>query len=163
MKEIGEYLKETRIEAGVSLDEAAEDLNLSENVLENIESGNVRAFKDIYALKDDVIAYAKYLGIDSEKIEDEFNEFLFEKTSKISVADIMNAQRVKDEEENKRQVISPYTMEYKEKKNLRPIYFSILLIFIAIIVVYLISLYLNKTPDREDELRGVIYEEQFTK
>jgi hypothetical protein len=163
VKEIGEYLKETRIEAGVSLDEAAEDLNLSENVLENIESGNVRAFKDIYALKDDVIAYAKYLGIDSEKIEDEFNEFLFEKTSKISVADIMNAQRVKDEEENKRQVISPYTMEYKEKKNLRPIYFSILLIFIAIIVIYLISLYLNKTPDREDELRGVIYEEQFTK
>ena len=163
MKEIGEYLKETRIEAGVSLDEAAEDLNLSENVLENIESGNVRAFKDIYTLKDDVIAYAKYLGIDSEKIEDEFNEFLFEKTSKISVADIMNAQRVKDEEENKRQVISPYTMEYKEKKNLRPIYFSILLIFIAIIVIYLISLYLNKTPDREDELRGVIYEEQFTK
>lgn len=163
MKEIGEYLKETRIEAGVSLDEAAEDLNLSENVLENIESGNVRAFKDIYALKDDVIAYAKYLGIDSEKIEDEFNEFLFEKTSKISVADIMNAQRVKDEEENKRQVISPYTMEYKEKKNLKPIYFSILLIFIAIIVIYLISLYLNKTPDRVDELRGVIYEEQFTK
>ena len=163
MKEIGEYLKETRIEAGVSLDEAAEDLNLSENVLENIESGNVRAFKDIYALKDDVIAYAKYLGIDSEKIEDEFNEFLFEKTSKISVADIMNAQRVKDEEENKRQVISPYTMEYKEKKNLKPIYFSILLIFIVIIVIYLISLYLNKTPDREDELRGVIYEEQFTK
>jgi uncharacterized protein-like protein len=163
VKEIGEYLKETRIEAGVSLDEAAEDLNLSENVLENIESGNVRAFKDIYALKDDVIAYAKYLGIDSEKIEDEFNEFLFEKTSKISVADIMNAQRVKDEEENKRQVISPYTMEYKEKKNLKPIYFSILLIFIAIIVIYLISLYLNKTPDREDELRGVIYEEQFTK
>lgn len=163
MKEIGEYLKETRIEAGVSLDEAAEDLNLSENVLKNIESGNVRAFKDIYALKDDVIAYAKYLGIDSEKIEDEFNEFLFEKTSKISVADIMNAQRVKDEEENKRQVISPYTMEYKEKKNLRPIYFSILLIFIAIIVIYLISLYLNKTPDRVDELRGVIYEEQFTK
>ena len=163
MKEIGEYLKETRIEAGVSLDEAAEDLNLSENVLENIESGNVRAFKDIYALKDDVIAYAKYLGIDSEKIEDEFNEFLFEKTSKISVADIMNAQRVKDEEENKRQVISPYTMEYKEKKNLRPIYISILLIFIVIIVIYLISLYLNKTPDRVDELRGVIYEEQFTK
>ena len=163
MKEIGEYLKETRIEAGVSLDEAAEDLNLSENVLENIESGNVRAFKDIYALKDDVIAYAKYLGIDSEKIEDEFNEFLFEKTSKISVADIMNAQRVKDEEENKRQVISPYTMEYKEKKNLRPIYISILLIFISIIVIYLISLYLNKTPDRVDELRGVIYEEQFTK
>lgn len=163
MKEIGEYLKETRIEAGVSLDEAAEDLNLSENVLENIESGNVRAFKDIYALKDDVIAYAKYLGIDSEKIEDEFNEFLFEKTSKISVADIMNAQRVKDEEENKRQVISPYTMEYKEKKNLRPIYISILLIFIAIIVIYLISLYLNKAPDRVDELRGVIYEEQFTK
>jgi uncharacterized protein-like protein len=163
VKEIGEYLKETRIEAGVSLDEVAEDLNLSENVLENIESGNVRAFKDIYALKDDVIAYAKYLGIDSEKIEDEFNEFLFEKTSKISVADIMNAQRVKDEEENKRQVISPYTMEYKEKKNLRPIYISILLIFIAIIVIYLISLYLNKTPDRVDELRGVIYEEQFTK
>ena len=44
MKELGEYLKHTRVSNGVSLAEAAEDLELSTSQLENIESGNVRAF-----------------------------------------------------------------------------------------------------------------------
>ena len=51
MKELGEYLKHTRIDNGVSMEEAAEDLELSTSQLENIESGNVRAFKDVYGLK----------------------------------------------------------------------------------------------------------------
>ena len=40
MKELGEYLKHTRIDNGVSMEEAAEDLGLSTSQLENIESGN---------------------------------------------------------------------------------------------------------------------------
>ena len=68
MKELGEYLKRTRISNGVSLTEACEDLEFSTSHLENIESGNVRAFKDVYELKEDIKVYAKYLGLDSEKV-----------------------------------------------------------------------------------------------
>ena len=83
MKELGEYLKRTRISNGVSLTEACEDLEFSTSHLENIESGNVRAFKDVYELKEDIKVYAKYLGLDSEKVIDEFNNFLFQHTSKM--------------------------------------------------------------------------------
>ena len=68
MKELGEYLKRTRIGNGVSITEACEDLELSTSQLENIESGNVRAFKDVYELKDYIKLYAKYLGLDSDKV-----------------------------------------------------------------------------------------------
>ena len=60
MKELGEYLKSARIKNGVSLTEVSEDLNLSTALLENIESGNVRAFKDIYELSL-MISYLKKL------------------------------------------------------------------------------------------------------
>ena len=62
MKELGEYLKQTRRNHGVSLEEAAEDLSISPGELENIESANIRAFKDMYELKHLVKEYAKYLG-----------------------------------------------------------------------------------------------------
>ena len=97
MKELGDYLKRTRISNGVSLAEAAEDLDLSTVQLENIESGNIKAFKDVYDLKEDVRQYAKYLGLNPEKVIDEFNGFLFEHTSKISLDDIKMARKKMEE------------------------------------------------------------------
>ena len=58
MKELGEYLKKTRIGNGVSITEACEDLEFSTSHLENIESGNVKAFKDVYELRDSIKQYA---------------------------------------------------------------------------------------------------------
>ena len=94
MKEIGEELKQLRKKSGVDLEEASHDLNISEIELECIEAGNAKAFKDIYELKDKVRLYAKYLGVDEDKIADEFNDFLFEKTSKISLNDV---KKIKEE------------------------------------------------------------------
>ena len=88
MKEIGEELRQLRKKSGVDISEASHDLNISEVELECIEAGNAKAFKDIYELKDKVRLYAKYLGVDEDKIADEFNDFLFEKTSKISLNDV---------------------------------------------------------------------------
>ena len=85
MKELGSYLRRTRIENGVNLEEAADDMNISVTQLENIESGNTRAFKDVYKLKQQIKMYAKYLGLNPDKVIDAFNEFLFEHTSKISL------------------------------------------------------------------------------
>ena len=90
MKELGEDLKNTRISNGVSVAEAAEDLDISTAQLQNIESGNVKAFKDVYELRDYVKLYAKYLGLNSDTIVDEFNGFLFQHTSKISSKDIFD-------------------------------------------------------------------------
>ena len=45
MKEIGEKLKAAREEHGVSVDEAAEDLNLRASQIENIEKGNLKVFR----------------------------------------------------------------------------------------------------------------------
>ena len=87
MKELGEYLKQTRLSNGVSITEACEDLEFSTSHLENIESGNVKAFKDIYELKESIRVYAKYLGLDGDKLVDTFNEYLFEYTSRIPVKD----------------------------------------------------------------------------
>ena len=136
MKELGDYLKRTRIDNGVSLAEAAEDLDLSTTQLENIESGNVKAFKDVYDLKEDIRQYAKYLGLNPEKVIDEFNGFLFEHTSKISLEDIRMAQKKMEEEEKK--VTSPYTKEYKKK--ISPLPFVLAIVFICLLSLILILL-----------------------
>lgn len=151
MKELGAYLKRTRISNGVSITEACEDLEFSTAHLENIESGNVRAFKDVYELRDSIKLYAKYLGLDPDKIVDEFNGFLFQHTSKISLDDILEAQ--KKRQDNKK-VKSPYTKEYKEKTNIWPVFVISLILFIVICVVFVVVTNINKKPVQVDELMG---------
>lgn len=159
MKELGQYLKQTRIGNGVSLTEACEDLDFSTTQLENIEGGNVRAFKDVYELKDSIKVYAKYLGLDPDKVIDEFNGFLFQHTSKISLDDIRAAQKKKEVEEENKKVKSPYTMEYKEKFNFWPIICIAIGILLLILIVYLIVSNINKAPERVDELIGCVRED----
>lgn len=64
LKEIGEYLRDERRKNGVSINEASEDLNVNSSLIEAIEDGNSKAFKDIFELKDLIKVYAKYLGLD---------------------------------------------------------------------------------------------------
>lgn len=161
MKELGAYLKQARISNGVSITEACEDLEFSTSHLENIESGNVRAFKDVYELKESIKLYAKYLGLDSDKVVDEFNNFLFQHTSKISLDDILEAQKRK--EETKRKVKSPYTKEYKEKMNLWPIFSAIVGLLCLLLIIYFIFTHTHKVPKRVNELRAnygkeIVYE-----
>ena len=154
MKELGEYLKQTRVGNGVSITEACEDLELSTSQLENIESGNVKAFKDIYELRDYIKLYAKYLGLNSDKVLDEFNNFLFQHTSKISLDDIVAAQKKKESEVQERKIKSPYTKEYKEKFNFMPIIYFITGVLIIILIVFLILNFIHKPPERTNELKG---------
>ena len=159
MKELGEYLKRTRIGNGVSLTEACEDLDISTAHLENIESGNVRAFKDVYELKESIKVYAKYLGLDPDKVVDEFNGFLFQHTSKISLDDIRAAQKKKEEEEEKKRVKSPYTVEYKEKFNFWPFVYIAIGIVLLITIIYIVISRINEAPERVDELKSYVVEE----
>ena len=160
MKELGAYLKEQRIATGVGAEEAASDLEITLDDIENIESGNVKAFKDIYELKESVRAYAKYLGLKNDKVMEEFNNFIFQHTSRISLEDIQAAQKRKEEAEQKK-VKSPYTKEYKEKINLWPLVYILVGVIVLFVVVYIIVNSINRAPKRINELKlreEVVYE-----
>lgn len=156
MKEIGEYLREERRKNSVSINEASEDLNINPSLLEAIEEGNSRAFKDIFELKDIVKSYAKYLGLDVSQILDEFNDFIFEKTSKISLEDI---RKVKNDEEKSNHVISPYTKIKHTRYDIAPLVLLIAILLFISLVVYLVLKVATKEPTMSKELReGVVYE-----
>ena len=140
MKEIGELLKETRTQNGVTIEEAAEDLNYKVSQLESIENGDFKNFKDIFLLKCIITDYAKYLGLNSEEIIDEFNEYVFESTSKIPIDDIEKASKKKEDDK----IMSPYTKQEKEKSKL-PLILAI--IFVILIVAFIIVTIYNGTKD----------------
>ena len=118
MNEIGEALKYARESSGVSLNEASKDLSMKPEILENIEDGRTGAFKDIYELKEYIASYAKYLGLDEKNLIDEFNEYMFEYTSKIPIKEIEKTIELKIKEEKKDdKVISPYTKTNKKYNN----------------------------------------------
>lgn len=136
MKEIGEEFKEKREEIGITIEEVSSDLGKDVILIENLESGNHKVFKDILELKDMVKTYAKYLGLDDEKLLGELDDFLFEKTSKISIEDIqerLKQEQAKRKEEKK--VRTPYTLEFENKKNLT------LVVILFIVVVILVLFY----------------------
>ena len=159
MKELGEYLKHTRISSGLSINEVCEDLDFSTSLLENMESGNVKAFKDVYTLRDFIKKYANYLGLDADKVIDEFNDFLFAHTSRISLEEIQEAKRIV--EENTKKVKSPYTIEHKEKINLWPILYIIVGILFLSLILYIVLNAVNKTPVKSNELMPIVEKEMF--
>ena len=142
MKEIGESLKEAREEMGISYEEAAEDLKLLKEDIENMEEGNVTYFKDIFNLKDLIKEYSKYLGLDSDKMLDDFNEYLFDYTSKISLDDIKKAKKKRDKEDRKKekQISSPYTVDVSKFLTVPKI---IIIILVLLIVLSLIMFFLD--------------------
>ena len=154
MKEIGEKLKEARESIGVSIEEAAEDLKISASQIIDIENGNVEHFQDVFNLKYFIRDYAKYLGLNKEEIVDDFNEYLFDYTSKLSLEDIKKESKSKQENKIK----SPYTIERKSEK----IYQNI--VYIAIVVVFLTIVVLLYTIVKDDDknndnlVYGGIYE-----
>ena len=118
MKEIGETLKEARESIGVSIEEVAGDLKVRPNQIENIEEGNMKAFKDVLYVKNLVKEYAKYLGLNYDDMIDEFNEYMFEYTSKIPIKEIEKTIELQIKEEKKEdEVISPYTKKAKRYSN----------------------------------------------
>lgn len=137
MKEIGRQFKEKREEIGITIEEVSNDLNKDIILIENLESGNHKVFKDILELKDTIKLYAKYLGLDDEKLLEEVNDFVFEKTSKISVEDVKERlEREKEKKKDEKKIHTPYTLELKQKKNLT------LGIIVVIIIIILILFYI---------------------
>ena len=153
MKEIGEALKEARERIGISIEEAANDLKLKPSQIEDIEAGNKDAFKDIFYLKYFIRDYSKYLGLNYEDMVDDFNEFLFDYTSKLSLDDIKKAKNKVDNKTRKleKRVVSPYTYEKKKRINI----FPILLYLLIIILIIGIGLFAINQIDNKEEPKPV--------
>ena len=145
MKELGSYLKEKREANGVSVDEAADDLKIDVFLLESLEDGNTRAFKDLLGIREIVKEYSKYLGLNSEEVIEEFNDFLFEHTSKISLKDIMEAE--KKEEQKANEVSSPYTYIRKRKHSV--VKLKVLGVWLALILLLILIVILIYMPKSE--------------
>ena len=137
MKEIGEKLKEARENMGITIDEVATDLNVPKKQVENLEEGSMESFKDVFYLKYFIRDYAKYLGLNKEDLVDEFNEYLFDYTSKLSLEEIKKAQKEEKKDKIENKIKSPYTIERE-----RGIYIPPIIIYGAIIVLIGILLYL---------------------
>lgn len=139
MEEIGNLFETTRETAGISLKEVSEDLSIEEAILENIEDGRTGAFSDVFELKKFVFNYAKYLGLDAEKIIEQFNEYIFELTSKIPVKEIekqVSANQKIEEESKEQKVVSPYTKTEKKKINWLYIF-----TFTIVVICFLFSIF----------------------
>ena len=147
MKEIGQKLKLKREENGVSLEEAASDLKMRVSQLESIEEGKKEDFKDVFSLKYFIRDYAKYLGLRYEDIVDEFNEYLFDYTSKLSLDDIKKAKK-KDSKKEEARISSPYTLEPKEPYHISPLIF----IMLGIALVLVVGLFIiNRNEDNNED------------
>lgn len=153
MKDIGEKLKEARESIGVSIEEVAEDLKLRPSQIENIENGNVEAFQDVFYLKYFIRDYAKYLGLDKDELIDEFNEYLFDYTSKLSIDDIKKESRRKKEDENK--IKSPYTVERKNERLMQ--YFTYGAIFVLFVIICYLLFVIATSDNNKGEDNNIVY------
>lgn len=154
MNDIGIKLKAAREKIGISLEEAAEDMKVSLEQINEIETGEMDNFQDIYFLKYFIRDYAKYLGLDKEELVDEFNEYLFDYTSKLSLEEIKKeVKQVKDE---LNRIKSPYTIE-RETNNFLQYFICLVIILLILIVGFLI--YFIATDDKDGGntigLRGI--------
>ena len=159
VKEIGNTFKERREEIGIKLEEAAGDLEITVAQLENLEDGNINAFKDIFFLKELIKKYATYLNVNEEELMEDFNDFVFDYTSKIPVEEIEKLE----EKETRKRISSPYTRKRVRNAKMKPVYFfSVITVILVSITLIILNVFLNKQRELNLNLGSeIIYE--FTK
>lgn len=167
MKDIGESFREKREEFGISKEEAASDMDITLAQLDNLEDGNANAFKDVFFLKELIKKYAKYLNINEDEIMSEYNEFMFNYTSRIPISEIekkVSEIKKEEEKESSKKVFSPYTkITSEDKTKSKKIIYIIIAVFVVILITLIVLLVKNKVDNENfvgfNLLKGVdIYE-----
>jgi len=152
MNDIGLRLKEKREENGVSIEEVAEDLKMRPSQIISLEEGKKEDFKDVVFLKYFIRDYAKYLGLDGEEMVDDFNEFLFDFTSKIPLEEI---EKAKQTNVNKKEVTSPYTSVGSDKRGLK-IVLAVVSVIILLVIGYFVMSNIKGNDFQDDNITYVI-------
>ena len=138
MKEIGEKIKAARENMGIQIEEVSTDLKVTTKQIIDLEEGNMEAFKDIFYLKYFIRDYAKYLGLNKEDLVDEFNEYLFDYTSKLSLEEIKKARKEEKKDKIENKIKSPYTIERQDGFYIPPIIIYGLIIVLIVLLLILI-------------------------
>lgn len=134
----GELFKSARESSGVSLEEASNDLDIPVIELEQIEACAFGAFEDIYELKKKILEYSKYLGLDLNDVLEDFNDYMFDYTSKIQLTDIEREMKELEKEEKmdeENRISSPYTKYYPKERTLPYIIGGILIVVLVLLIV----------------------------
>ena len=144
------YTAEDEAIREVEADYKALESELREEI-ENIETGNIDAFKDVFYLKYFIRDYSKYLGLSYEDMIDEFNEYLFDYTSKISLDDIKKAKKKAERNQAKKdkRIASPYTIERRKKINLKIVLLVFLSILAMLMLVFIVKQVVNNTESKQ--------------
>lgn len=150
MKEIGETFKEKREAIGLSIQEVCNDLEVTPAQIENLEDGSINAFKDVFFLKDLIANYAKYLNLDKDEIIEQYNSYVFDFTSKISLDEILSKTKEMElKEKETKKVISPYTKKQKQPNNSNRWVLVTLIVLIAMIVLGVVVVSLLDTDEHD--------------
>ncbi len=98
--------------------------------------------------------YSKYLGLDYEDMIDDFNEFLFDYTSRISLDDIKKARKqVENSKKNQeKRVVSPYTYEKNEDNKSLSIVIYIIIICVISLCLFLIISKMNRSNNKTNTI-----------
>ena len=158
MKEIGESFREARETIGISKSEVIKDLNITESQLDNLEDGNINAFKDVFFLKETIKKYAKYLNLDEDEIIDKFNDFMFNFTSRIPVEDILEQTReinILESKNTENKIVSPYTVKRKKTNGIK--YALIYIISVIVLAILVILIVKHFTDKQEKSINTINY------
>lgn len=156
MKDIGKEFRTKRKSMGVKIKEVCEDLDITEAQLENLEEGNINAFKDIFFLKETMKKYSRYLNIDEEETMNRFNEYVFDYTSKIPVKELTQQLRmIEQEEKEERKVKSPYTQKTKITNKVNPIFTYIMLVIVIVVVAVVVISVIKTSVEKNNTISYV--------
>lgn len=148
MNEIGENFREARTSSSISIEEASSDTCIPLEALEQIEEGSIGSFKDIFKLREYLQTYAKYLGIDPNSVIDDFNEYMFEYTSKIPLDDLEKEMAVQEkekiiEETGQIKIVTPYLKPTEESHTAKYVFIAVIIILlVAVTLIWAIKLVL---------------------
>ena len=165
MKEIGQSFKEARETIGISKEEVIKDLNITESQLENLEDGNINAFKDVFFLKETIKKYSKYLNLDEDEIMDQFNDFMFGYTSRIPIDDILEQTReinILETKNLENKVVSPYTLKRKKNNLKYVIIYSVSVLILIVLVIIIVKYLTDKKVETINNLDFIIERENIS-
>lgn len=159
MKEIGESFRNARETIGISKEEVMKDLNITESQLDNLEDGNVNAFKDVFFLKETIRKYSRYLNLNEEENIDKFNDFIFSYTSRIPIEEILEQTReikILEDQKGENKVVSPYTIKRKKSNKRYTIIYTLTVVVIVIIILFLIKYITDKQIRKNNSYYNIV-------
>lgn len=138
MKEIGEFLKQKRLEKGLTIDQLVDKTRMPAKRIKAIEEGDMTAFKDdITYLQFFIQSYCNAVGIPFSEVKKQLNDSINSYTTSFEKEQIR--QHI-ESEQNIREMSEKRIKEYKKKnpqKKVRKIDFS-LISFVSVISLILI-------------------------